>query len=232
MSTSHYAIIPAAGSGLRMQEAIPKQYLRLNNRYLIDYTLAPFMACSAIKKVVVVLAKKDEHWQHSEFAVHPRILTTQGGATRAESVLNGLNALNPLARDADWAVVHDAARPCLTPANLSQAISVLTQKPAGGLLGIPVQDTLKKIDAGQHCIETVSRQSMWQAQTPQVFPLTLLKSALRAALETGDVVTDEAAAMELAGYSPYLLEGERCNIKVTRPADIPLVKYCLGENSE
>ena len=216
-----HVIIPAAGSGSRMATALPKQYLPLLGRPILSWTLDTFLACERIASVHLVLNANDVHWQtHSRHHSKLSILHC-GGDTRAETVLNALKSLD--AEQADWVLVHDAARPGLTHTLLDSLLDELQDDAVGGLLAIPVADTLKRADSSQHVVSTESREGLWQAQTPQMFRTGLLLQALR----TAPNVTDEASAVEALGFHPKLVESETTNFKVTYPQDIKLAELLL-----
>lgn len=224
----YWAVIPAAGGGSRMGLARPKQYLPLRGRTLLEWSLAPFLDCGWIDGVVLVLAKSDTDYAKLPIARHPKIVTTQGGAARAESVLAGLEAVS--LRTASQAstvqvLVHDAARPCLDWADLDRLRDEADDR-HGGLLAMPVIDTLKR--AKQNKVSaTVDRSLYWRAQTPQLFRLDLLIGALNASSERKLTITDEASAMESAGYRPRLVRGRESNLKVTYPEDLVLAEFWL-----
>ncbi len=220
-----YALVPAAGSGSRMGGELPKQYLPLAGKPMIYHALATLCGCADITTVFVVLAPEDKlfhGYDWSEFGDKLQPLYC-GGATRAESVLNGLMA-SELEPD-EWVLVHDAARPCLTGAHLSRMIAELRDDEVGGILAIPVADTLKRADGARRIARTEDRNGLWQAQTPQMFRAGLLVEAL----ETAPNVTDEASAMEALGLHPKLVECESTNFKVTYPQDIRLAELLLRE---
>jgi 2-C-methyl-D-erythritol 4-phosphate cytidylyltransferase len=221
----HYAIVPAAGSGSRMGADRPKQYLPLLGKPLIFHSLSVLCAAPEIDKVFVVLSVGDAEWgRHDWTALGPKLVPLFcGGATRADSVLSGLRAISQEAAQTDWILVHDAARPCLAPWHIEKLIRELAQDEVGGLLGVPVADTLKRADARRQVLATVPRDSLWQAQTPQMFRYVMLRRALEAA----DDVTDEASAIEAAGLHPKLVEGDATNLKVTWPLDLHLAEWIL-----
>ena len=223
-----WAVIPAAGTGTRMQTDLPKQYLTINGRRIIEYSLATFCAHAQIAGVVVALATDDKMWPELSIARHQKIKTTAGGKERCHSVLNCLHALSRRAGAHDWVLVHDAARPCIRGEDIEQLITTLRDHPVGGLLALPVRDTMKRAvndkDNGQHVSATVNRQGLWHALTPQMFRLGPLTRALEEAIQKGQMVTDESQAMELAGFRPRLVEGRAENIKVTRPSDLKLAE--------
>ena len=224
---AYYALVPAAGSGSRMGESEPKQYLSLAGRPMIRHALATLCATPAITRVFVVLAPGDEHWPAAEMAsLGPKLRVLHcGGGTRAQSVANGLRAMAGElgAIDHDWVLVHDAARPCLTVAMVEKLMAEVGEDEAGGLLAVPVADTLKRAGDGDRIRETVSRDRLWQAQTPQMFRHKLLLDALTAAPQ----VTDEAGAVEALGYEPRLVAADVSNLKVTYPLDLQLAEWIL-----
>ena len=227
---SHYALVPAAGGGARMGAEIPKQYLPLAGRPLIRHTLATLCAVPAVARVFVVLAADDAQWEKydwSDLAGRLEILRC-GGATRADSVTNGLRALRPRVAADDWMLVHDAARACLTVAQVETLIASVADDPVGGLLAVPVADTLKRADAQLRSAATVSRENLWQAQTPQMFRHALLLDAL----ERAPAVTDEASAVEALGLKPRLVAADATNFKVTYPLDLHLAEIILRDRNK
>jgi 2-C-methyl-D-erythritol 4-phosphate cytidylyltransferase len=225
----YWAVIPAAGGGSRMGLARPKQYLPLRGRTLLEWSLAPFLDCGWIDGVVVVLARSDNDYAKLAVARHPKIVVTQGGAARAESVMAGLEAV--ASRSEGFAqvhvLVHDAARPCLDWADLDRLREEADDQD-GGLLALPMNDTLKT--ARQNKVAaTVDRSQYWRAQTPQLFRLDLLRKALGSAAQQQLPVTDEASAMEHAGYSPRLVRGRESNLKVTYAEDLLLAEFWLAQ---
>jgi 2-C-methyl-D-erythritol 4-phosphate cytidylyltransferase len=222
-----FALVPAAGSGARMGTDQPKQYLPLHGRPLLYHTLQRLAACAAIERVFVVLAAGDssfaqQDWQPFSNRLEPLYC---GGATRAESVFNGLLAVRDLLDADDWVLVHDAVRPCLPAAALARLMSTLHEDAAGGLLALPVVDTIKRADAEGRVLQTESRESLWQAQTPQMFRYRVLLEALRAIDPAA--VTDEASAIERLGLKPRLVMGDTRNLKVTYPHDLEMAAMIL-----
>ena len=216
-----WALIPAAGIGSRMRADRPKQYLQLVDKTIIEHTLNCFLDHPQLRGIVVSLAEHDPYWYALPCAGDARIVRADGGAERADSVLNGLLKLTELgARDHDWVLVHDAARPNLSRADLDLLLSELADDPVGGLLAVPARDTLKRAGADGRVQSTVDRSTIWQAFTPQMFRVGELQRAMADALIAGVVVTDEASAIEWSGKSPRLVEGRSDNIKVTRPEDL------------
>ena len=225
MTDLFYALVPAAGSGSRMGHELPKQYIALAGQPMIYHALAILCANPEITTVFVVLAPDDAHWRSfdwTEFGDKLQPLFC-GGKTRAESVLNGLLA-SELELE-DWVLVHDAARPCLSAQQLAHLLDELRDDAVGGLLAVPVADTLKRADALQRVAHTESRVGLWQAQTPQMFRTGLLVQAL----ETAPNVTDEASAVEALGLSPKLVSSDATNFKVTYPQDMLLAELLLKQ---
>jgi 2-C-methyl-D-erythritol 4-phosphate cytidylyltransferase len=225
-SPRHFALIPAAGIGARMGSAQPKQYAVLAGKPMLQHVLDTFAAAQNIAHAFVVVSA-DDGYISSVMAAAPHLASRvtvlrNGGATRHESVLNGLHAMREQAGDDDWVLVHDAARPGLTEALLDKLMQALHDDAVGGLLALPVVDTLKRSEDSR-AAATVSRNGLWAAQTPQMFRYALLKSAL----EQADDVTDEAGAIEALGLQPKLVEGSPRNFKVTLPHDIDLANLYL-----
>lgn len=222
---AYWVVIPAAGVGSRMRADRPKQYLMLGERSLIEHTLDCFIDQPELLGLVVCLSPADDWWPQLACASDPRITRAPGGLERADSVLNGLQALTALgAQEHDWVLVHDAARPNLAHSDLYRLLHSLKDDPVGGLLGVPVRDTLKIAGPDGRVLSTPDRSLYWQAYTPQMFRLQSLRTALQAALAVGVTVTDEASAMEWAGHAPRLIEGRSDNIKVTRPEDLTFLR--------
>ncbi len=222
-----WAVVPAAGVGRRMESATPKQYLSLNGRPVIEYSLEPLLAHPKISGVYVAVALEDEWWGSTACARHPRVVRVSGGAERCHSVLNALLLLQQTAEADDWVLVHDAARPCLRPEDLEFLMDQLRDHPVGGLLGVPVRDTMKRVDASGRVRETVAREGFWHAYTPQMFRFGLLLQALEDAVSKRLPVSDDALAMELAGHAPLMVEGHDDNLKITRPEDLLLASIYL-----
>lgn len=212
-----------------MGSARPKQYLPLRGRALLEWSLAPLLRATWIDGVVVALARNDTEFARLPIARHPRIIAINGGAARAESVRAGLAAVAQRCqgfRDV-FVLVHDAARPCLHASDIERLCEEADDH-HGGILALPVSDTLKK--AQQNRVgETVDRAQYWRAQTPQLFHLDRLADALADCARRGLEVTDEASAMEQAGYRPRLVRGRESNIKVTYPEDLRLAEFWLAQ---
>jgi 2-C-methyl-D-erythritol 4-phosphate cytidylyltransferase len=207
----------------------PKQYLPLCGRALLEWSLAPFLDAGWIDGVVLALPKGDNDFAKLAIAGHPKIVIVTGGASRADSVLAGLQAVaeRSLMLEAPvYALVHDAARPCLTVDDVETLRDEASDE-QGGLLAVPVSDVLKG-EERECSVRTVDHGALWRAQTPQLFRLDLLRAALERALAKGKPLGDEATAMELAGYKPMLVRGRESNLKVTYPEDLPLAEFWLS----
>lgn len=229
----YFALVPAGGGGSRMGSDCPKQYLPLAGQPLIRLTLNALAAVPVIARVFVVLAADDTHWDGFDWRdFEPRLTVLRcGGATRAESVTQGLRAMREQVGADDWVLVHDAARVCLTRAHVEKLIAEVGADPVGGLLAVPVADTLKRAQEPSSdgvCVAvTVSREGLWQAQTPQMFRYGLLAEAL----ECAPTVTDEASAIEALGLHPRLVAADASNLKVTYPLDLQLAEWILQNRS-
>ncbi len=221
----YWAVIPAAGAGKRMQSDIPKQYLQISGKPIIEYTLEVFTKHPDIESVIVAISDTDEYWNELPISRHPKVKTTEGGVERCHSVMNCLDYLSDIADESDWVLVHDAARPCLKSTDIDKLINNVSATD-GGLLALPVRDTMKRSN-DRHVSETVSREGLWHALTPQMFRLHNLQLALKAVIDSGELVTDESLAMERAGYRPLLVEGRPDNIKVTHNVDLYLATLYL-----
>lgn len=227
MNTRYWAVVPAAGIGRRMGGAVPKQYLPLLDKTVIEWSLDAIVQDARIESVVVVLADNDTQWASLAIAKHPKIRVAVGGGERGDSVLAGLKALSSHARADDWVLVHDAARPCLTRSDLETLIEQLKDDQVGGLLATPLADTLKQSDTQQRVSRTVPRDGLWRALTPQMFRFALLYSALEHALAKGWSVTDESSAIETSALKPRLIAGRIDNLKITMPEDLNLAFHIL-----
>lgn len=222
-----FAVVPAAGVGRRMGSEIPKQYLALAGRMVIEHTLERLTEHPRIQAIVVAVNTTDVWWPNITIAKHSKILQCLGGAERCYSVLNALSILNGIAAPDDWILVHDAVRPCLHNEDLNKLFNIVDKHPIGGLLGMPVRDTMKRTNNTGTIINTISRNNLWHAYTPQIFRFNLLHTALNLTLQQGHIVTDEAEAMELAGFNPIMVEGNMHNIKITRPEDLIVAEFWL-----
>lgn len=234
MSTEkkYWAVIPAAGVGKRMKAERPKQYLMLGERTVLQQTIAIFEQHPRIAGIVVIVTEGDPYWAELNVQTSKPLLVADGGAERCHSVLNGLELLPQYANDGDWVLVHDAARPCLRQHDIDHLITALAHDEVGGILAVPVRDTMKRDDGAGRITRTEERNGMWHALTPQMFPLGLLRGTLQQAIADGFEVTDEASALEHAGLKPKLVEGHADNIKITRPEDLALAAFFLQQLGE
>ncbi len=232
----YYLVIPAAGSGRRFAASQPKQYATLESSTVIEHALAPFEADPDCAGIVVAVAAEDAVWPVIAARRTRVIETATGGEQRAHSVRNALRVLAGRARDDDWVMVHDAARPCFSSDDLQLLKRDLAAHPVGGLLAVPLADTLKRaLEPGTraaHVDETLDRNGLWRAATPQVFRFGVLLRALEAALEAQRIPTDEAQAIEWTGQRPQLVAGRADNIKVTTAEDLELASAILGRRAQ
>ena len=232
----YFLVIPAAGSGRRFASASPKQYAPLGSSTVIEHALAPFESDPDCAGIVVALSAQDAAWPGIAARRSRLIETAEGGEQRAHSVRNALRALATRVRDDDWIMVHDAARPCFASSDLALLKRELAAHPVGGLLAMPLADTLKRaLEPGSqvtHVDATLDRDGLWRAATPQVFRFGVLLRALEAALNSGRVPTDEAQAIEWSGQRPRLIAGRADNIKVTTADDLVLAGAILGMRRE
>lgn len=252
---SYVALIPAAGVGARMGGEVPKQYVQIHGQSILQYSVDAFLNVAEIARVVVVVSPADAYVDTLLSATHHagrlQILRC-GGATRSESVRNGLQQI--LARAwgnaQDWVLVHDAARPGITPSLIRKLMNQIDPHAVGGLLALPVVDTVKRVLSGsrqlqegaadlpmahvdenvQTVVQTVERAGLWLAQTPQMFRCQLLYDALQRAELSPAQITDEASAIEAMGLAPCLVEGHPRNNKLTRPEDLALIEFYLSQS--
>ncbi len=224
-SPRHVALIPAAGIGARVGAPLPKQYLSLGARTMLEWSVDALCATPWIERVLVVVAPDD---RRAAMLLHARArveVLAGGGATRRDTVLAGLQALARGHDARDWVLVHDAARPAIEAAALERLRDAVAASPVGGLLALPVGDTVKRTAGDPRSVaSTLDREGLWAAQTPQMFRLGLLLGALAAHAD----VTDEASAIERAGHAPLLVEGTRSNFKVTSAEDVAMMRVLLA----
>lgn len=220
-----HIVIPAAGIGNRMETAIPKQYLPLSGKPMISYSIQTFFASPRIASINLALSPEDYFWRNLDLAANSRLqLHYTGGETRAQTVLNTLYALKSQVDVDDWILVHDAARPGLILPLLDTLLDSLESDAVGGLLALPLADTLKQSNADTRVKSTIPREGLWQAQTPQMFRYSLLTNALESFDGTP---TDEAQAVEALGLEPKLVIGSLRNMKVTYPQDMALMELFM-----
>lgn len=227
MSDTCWAVLPAAGIGSRMGGDLPKQYIEVAGATIFEHSLRALLACPQLGAVVVALHPQDSRAAELQLLDDARVQRVVGGDQRSDSVLAGLEALAQRAAADDWVLVHDAARPCLQLEDSQRLIARVTDNGIGGILAEPVVDTLKRAGADGLVAATLDRKSLWRAQTPQMFRLGELREALEQAAGQGLAVTDEASAMEMAGYPVQLVAGSPRNLKVTVPADLQLATWYL-----
>lgn len=227
------AVIPAAGIGSRMQTDRPKQYLTLSGKTILEHTLDTLLTIDAIDYIVIAISPKDNYFSSLPIATHPKVKVVEGGSERATSVLNAVKTLPANS----WALVHDAARPCVSKHDINMLLQVIDNHDvAGGILATPVKDTMKRsaVNPGETAdlpliSHTESRENLWHALTPQLFPTALLTNALTNALKAGVAITDEASAIEWSGQKVALFDSNPANIKITRPADLALADFYLQQ---
>jgi 2-C-methyl-D-erythritol 4-phosphate cytidylyltransferase len=232
----YWLIMPAAGAGRRFGESTPKQYAPLRGRTLIEWSLAPFLSDPRCSGAVVAIAPEDKWWPRVAERI-PAVTVAPGGQERSESVRNALAALSRRAGKSDWVLVHDAARPCLLATDLNRLLEEACDHPVGGILALPVSDTLKRAQPpgearGAKALsaidDTVDRTGLWRAGTPQMFRYGRLTEALESAIAGKRYPTDEAQAIEWLGDHPLLVEGSPANLKVTTPGDLALAEALLA----
>ena len=221
----YFGLIPAAGVGQRMGTGGPKQYIAIGRRTMLEHSVDAMVSDARIERVFVIVAPSDTLWQSIRADAERVEVLPVGGVSRAETVRNGLIAIAGRCQDDDRVLVHDAARPCLREPDLARLIDQAGLEDSGGLLAVPLTDTLKRGEDGRVGI-TLDRTSLWCAQTPQLFRI----GSLRAALSSGRLsdLTDEASAMERAGHAPRLVEGVTSNLKVTTPEDLLVARAVLA----
>ena len=230
MNQKVWAIVPAGGTGSRMNTVIPKQYLPLNRRSVIEHTLSRLCECDSVSQLVIGIANNDAHWPQLGFKHKKLAAVVQAGAERVDTVENCLRFIVQQGGAEDWALVHDAARPCVRVAEIEALISTVNDHAAGGILAVPLSDTIKrsgKAGMGSKILETVPRDDLWRAMTPQLFKVGDLLSAIEKAHSRGMLVTDEASAMEAWGVQPLLVPCSPDNIKITLPQDIQFAQMIL-----
>ncbi|RMH13028.1 MAG: 2-C-methyl-D-erythritol 4-phosphate cytidylyltransferase [Gammaproteobacteria bacterium] len=229
-------IIPAAGKGRRFGSRKAKQYLEIAGRPVLCHTLTCFSGLDTVRKIVLVTAQDDQDWQElitgTDRLVTDRLVQVEGGQERCDSVLNGLEYLYQSGTDEQgWVMVHDAARPCVTREEINRLIEAVKHHDVGGILGLPVVDTLKEVDGG--CIRgTANRDRFWRALTPQMFRFGILYKAMKNALAAGIAITDEAMAVESLGYCPLIVRGSEHNLKITYPDDCLIAEHYLHERND
>jgi 2-C-methyl-D-erythritol 4-phosphate cytidylyltransferase len=227
-----WTIIPASGIGQRMQAELPKQYLKLSEKTIIEHTLDKMLSHDAISGAVVVLDSNDKHWDKLNYQTDKPLILATGGEQRQHSVFNGLEKLLSTINQDCFVLVHDAVRPLVAHADITQLIEIAHQHKDGALLAAPVADTLKQQDLQGNSQQTISRVGLWRAFTPQIFRASLLSKALQYVMERQLAVTDDASAMEAMGLKPKLVPGSAENIKITLAEDLLLAKKIWKQQTQ
>jgi len=220
-------IVPAAGVGKRMLAPCPKQYLTINNESVLSHTVNRLLSHPNITQVILALSDNDDYFAETALASNDNIIRVSGGKERVDSVLSGLQAV----KEAQWVLVHDAARPCLTHDDIDKLIKACLAHSCGGILAAPVVDTMKRATDNNNIDNTVERKHLWHAFTPQMFKTTELKKAIDDAQAKNISITDESSAIEYAGLPSLLVSGRRDNIKITRPEDLALASFYLKQQA-
>lgn len=227
----YWAVVPAAGKGLRMGIKKPKQYLTIAGKTILEHSLSALLSHEKIVKVVVALSPEDEYWRTLPIASHPKILTIEGGVERCHSVYNAVEFLQTYAYDNDFVLVHDAARPLLSHEDVEKLILETMHDDVGGLLGVPIHATIKMVNESNKVCETIPRRHLWRAFTPQIFRYGVLQRALSQTLPDNPT-SDSAKAVEQLGLQPLMVEGRSDNIKITRPSDLLWAEKLLQHTGE
>lgn len=230
--SKYWLIIPAGGVGSRCDSKIPKQYLEVQGKSILAHCLDQFLSMPFFEKIVVVVNPQDTYWKKLNYTNNPKILVTSGGEQRGHSVLNGLQALKNLATPQDWILVHDAVRPFIEKQDVEKLISCLKDHAVGGLLGVPLRDTVKQINQSNEIEATLDRSCIWSAYTPQMFRFNLLMDAMQTAIAKNYQITDEASAIERMGLKPLMVEGRRENIKITYPEDLKSAEVYFSQSDK
>lgn len=222
-----WAIVPAAGAGRRFGAGRPKQYLPLGGRTVIAHAIARLSAVRGVAGIVVATAPGDPWWDEVARGFDTSVVRVDGGAERCHSVANALEHLRAVAGEGDLAMVHDAARPCVAVADVERLVAAARRHPDGAVLAAPLRDTVKRAGPEGSIRDTVDRDRLWRAFTPQIYPFGRLRVALRSAIADGCPVTDEAQAMERTGARPLLVESSPGNVKITVPEDLALARTLI-----
>ena len=221
-----WAILPAAGIGRRLGSRTPKQYHSIGGTPVLIHSINRLLEIPEIEHLVVVLHPKDQHWAAFNFK-NKRVSTVTGGDERIDSVISGMQFLSEEANASDWVLVHDAVRPCVKQSDIKNLMNQLGESKVGGLLGVPIDNTVKQLGDNNEIEQTVDRGQLWSAFTPQMFRFDLLKQALSNAVSANLDLTDEASAIEAMGLKPIIVPGDRSNIKITYDSDLELARYYL-----
>lgn len=219
-------VVPAAGVGKRMKAYCPKQYLKINNKTVLEHTIERLLSHEQIDNVIIALGEDDEYFFETSLTTHKNVSRVIGGKERVDSVLSGLNQVKE-----PWVLVHDAARPCITHHDLTHLIQYCYENDHGALLAAPVRDTMKQASVNGLVSKTLERSQMWHALTPQMYKTEELRFAINSAFEKNITITDESSAMEYSGFDSGLVEGSSDNIKITRPEDLALAQFILSQQT-
>ncbi|MEM7304875.1 MAG: 2-C-methyl-D-erythritol 4-phosphate cytidylyltransferase [Pseudomonadota bacterium] len=225
--TACWAILPAAGIGERFGSNIPKQYVKIADKTILEHALKPFLTNENITGVAVALNSHDDHFSNLQIKTSKQFITTVGGETRAHSVLNALIEIENLLDRSDFVLVHDAARPCLSHQDLNALIENTIDLGVGSILAGPVADTVKRVE-GNTIVETIDRSDLWHAYTPQMFRYHLLFTALKKCIDKNISITDEASAIEEIGLKVNVLRGDSAKVKITIPQDLKIAEKFLS----
>lgn len=225
----YVAIVPAAGVGKRMQADCPKQYLTINSKTILEHTVEKLLSHESIDQVIIALSKEDPYFQELAIANHPQVKRVEGGKERVDSVLAGLKTVDR--QKYNWALVHDAARPCITDLDISSLIDNCIAKNIGGILASPVKDTMKRTLDNNLIEKTECREQLWHALTPQFYPVDDLHQAIEHGLANQSNITDESSAIELFGLPSQVVAGRGDNIKITQPDDLAYATFILSSQS-
>jgi 2-C-methyl-D-erythritol 4-phosphate cytidylyltransferase len=227
MVDKYWIIVPAAGIGKRFGGDIPKQYALIEDKSVLEITLQKLLSWQHTQGIIVAIGEQDNYWSKLDIARDPRVVSVIGGYSRIESVHNALEYLTDKLAGEQLVLVHDSVRPCISLLDLDHLLEQVSSRDAvGGLLAYPVADTLKQSRSDNSVVATISRTHMWQAATPQIFPLALLRDAL-AQSQQDESITDEASSIEKLGHTPLIVEGDKRNIKITTAQDLQLATYIL-----
>jgi 2-C-methyl-D-erythritol 4-phosphate cytidylyltransferase len=225
-------IVPAAGVGKRMQADCPKQYLLINNETVLSHTVMALLSHPKISQIVLVLSESDRYFSKLALAEQEKVLRVNGGKERVNSVLNGLKVVDQVKYP--WVLVHDAARPCVTHTDIDKLISSCLTHNSGGVLATPVRDTMKRSKSSKCAYDliknTVEREDLWHALTPQLYKTQELTRAIEQGIAKGLNITDESSAIEYANLPSLLVSGSSENIKITHPNDLVLAKFYLNKD--
>ncbi len=227
LSEKMVVIIPAAGVGKRMGASLPKQYLLIDGKTVLEHTVERLLSHPSVERLIIVINKDDDFIQQTDLAKHDKIQLNYGGKERVDSVLAGLQATH-----ADWVMVHDAARPCIRHEDIDALIRAASECPDGAILATPASDTMKRSQNDLHISCTESRENLWHALTPQMFHRSFLMQAIEQGMKNNVTITDEASAVESVGAHPKLVHGHKDNIKITHPEDLALAGFILSQQNK